>query len=80
MIHVRPPQVSLHPGQAATDMGTKAADHISQVLQEEGGSAVSQTPLLAVAQSVKGMLEVLHDVTPAQTGTFIGWDKKTLPW
>jgi hypothetical protein len=54
---------------------------MNQLLQQaEGEGARIMMPPLTARQSVQGMLEVLHSVKPEQTGSFIGWDKATVPW
>jgi hypothetical protein len=36
--------------------------------------------LITPAESVRGMLGVIDQLTPAQSGTFLNYDGKPLPW
>ncbi|KFP43455.1 hypothetical protein N324_08178, partial [Chlamydotis macqueenii] len=56
--------VALHPGWVQTDMG---------------GSG-SQKPPLTVDASVQGMLKVLSSLSNKDTGTFLDWEGKVVPW
>ncbi|KFQ29609.1 hypothetical protein N332_02721, partial [Mesitornis unicolor] len=56
--------VALHPGWVQTDMG--------------GGG--SQKPPLTVDDSVRGMLKVLSSLSEKDTGTFLNWEGKVVPW
>ncbi|XP_071423436.1 C-signal-like [Pithys albifrons albifrons] len=56
--------VTLHPGWVQTDMG---------------GSG-SFKPPLTVDASVQGMLKVLSSISEKETGTFLDWEGKVLPW
>ncbi|KAM9227930.1 C-signal-like [Leptosomus discolor] len=55
---------ALHPGWVQTDMG---------------GSG-SQKPPLTVDASVQGMLKVLSSLSDNDTGTFLNWEGKVIPW
>ncbi|XP_074442992.1 C-signal-like isoform X1 [Larus michahellis] len=56
--------VALHPGWVQTDMGTSAG----------------HTPPLTVEASVQGMLKVLSCLSEKDTGTFLDWEGKVVPW
>ncbi|XP_068267483.1 C-signal-like [Nyctibius grandis] len=56
--------VALHPGWVQTDMG---------------GSA-GHTPPVTVEDSVRGMLKVLSSLSEKDTGTFLDWEGKVVPW
>ncbi|KAM7101017.1 C-signal-like isoform 2-T2 [Ciconia maguari] len=56
--------VALHPGWVQTDMG---------------GSG-SQKPPVTVDESVQGMLKVLSSLSEKETGTFLDWEGKVVPW
>ncbi|KAM6252992.1 C-signal-like [Porphyrio hochstetteri] len=56
--------VTLHPGWVQTDMGS---------------SAELSAPL-TVDASVRGMLKVLSSLSEKDTGTFLDWEGKVLPW
>ncbi|XP_030313901.1 uncharacterized protein LOC103532601 isoform X2 [Calypte anna] len=56
--------VALHPGWVQTDMG---------------GSG-SHKPPLTVDDSVRGMLKVLSSLSEKDTGTFLDWEGKVVPW
>nr|XP_010306787.1 PREDICTED: uncharacterized oxidoreductase C663.09c-like [Balearica regulorum gibbericeps] len=56
--------VALHPGWVQTDMG---------------GSG-SQKPPVTVDESVRGMLKVLSSLSEKETGTFLDWEGKVVPW
>ncbi|XP_061863555.1 C-signal-like [Colius striatus] len=56
--------VTLHPGWVQTDMG----------------SAAGFTPPLTVDVSVRGMLKVLSSLSEKDTGTFLDWEGKVVPW
>ncbi|XP_054697125.1 C-factor-like [Grus americana] len=56
--------VALHPGWVQTDMG---------------GSA-GYTPPVTVDASVRGMLKVLSSLSEKDTGTFLDWEGKVVPW
>ncbi|XP_074737728.1 C-signal-like [Strix uralensis] len=56
--------VALHPGWVQTDMG----------------GAGSQKPPLTVDASVGGMLKVLSSLSEKDTGTFLDWEGKVVPW
>ncbi|XP_049662187.1 C-factor-like isoform X2 [Accipiter gentilis] len=55
---------ALHPGWVQTDMG---------------GSG-SQKPPVRVDESVRGMLKVLSSLSEKDTGTFLDWEGKVVPW
>ncbi|KFO71388.1 hypothetical protein N303_10374, partial [Cuculus canorus] len=57
--------VALHPGWVRTDM--------------TGGSE-SLTAPLTVDESVRGMLKVLSSLSEKETGTFLDWEGKVVPW
>ncbi|XP_027563140.1 uncharacterized protein LOC113980083 [Neopelma chrysocephalum] len=57
--------VTLHPGWVQTDMG---------------GSSESFKPPLTIDASVQGMLKVLSSLSEKETGTFLDWEGKMLPW
>ncbi|XP_017679816.1 PREDICTED: C-factor-like isoform X6 [Lepidothrix coronata] len=57
--------VTLHPGWVQTEMG---------------GSSESFKPPLTVDASVQGMLKVLSSLSEKETGTFLDWEGKILPW
>ncbi|XP_068059087.1 C-signal-like [Anomalospiza imberbis] len=56
--------VALHPGWVQTDMG--------------GGG--SYKPPLTVDDSVQGMLKVLSSISEKETGAFLDWEGKVVPW
>ncbi|KAM6353410.1 C-signal-like [Alca torda] len=56
--------VALHPGWVQTDMG----------------SPVRHMPPLTVEASVRGMLKVLSSLSEKDTGTFLDWEGKVVPW
>ncbi|XP_062356072.1 C-signal-like isoform X1 [Cinclus cinclus] len=56
--------VALHPGWVQTDMG---------------GSG-SFKPPLTVDDSVQGMLKLLSSISEKETGTFLDWEGKVIPW
>ncbi|XP_051485362.1 C-factor-like isoform X6 [Apus apus] len=56
--------LALHPGWVQTDMG----------------SAAGLTPPLTVDESVRGMLKVLSSLSEKDTGTFLDWEGKVVPW
>ncbi|XP_009999342.1 PREDICTED: probable L-xylulose reductase, partial [Chaetura pelagica] len=56
--------VALHPGWVQTDMG----------------SAAGYQPPLTVDESVRGMLKVLSSLSEKDTGTFLDWEGKVVPW
>ncbi|XP_005526335.1 PREDICTED: C-factor-like [Pseudopodoces humilis] len=56
--------VALHPGWVQTDMG----------------GAGSFKPPLTVDDSVQGMLKVLSSISEKETGTFLDWEGKVIPW
>ncbi|XP_062442482.1 C-signal-like [Rhea pennata] len=55
---------ALHPGWVQTDMGSSAG----------------HKPPLTVDVSVQGMLNVLCSLSEKDTGTFLDWEGKALPW
>ncbi|XP_057241427.1 uncharacterized protein LOC130585113 [Malurus melanocephalus] len=56
--------IALHPGWVQTDLG----------------AAAGQTPPLTVDESVQGMLKVLSSISEKDTGTFLDWEGKVIPW
>ncbi|XP_030326603.1 C-factor-like [Strigops habroptila] len=56
--------IALHPGWVQTDMG---------------GSGAHKPPL-TVDESVQGMLKVLSSLSEKDTGTFLSWEGKVIPW
>ncbi|XP_027759873.1 uncharacterized protein LOC114068158 [Empidonax traillii] len=56
--------VALHPGWVQTDMGSSAG----------------YPPPVTVDDSVKGMLKVLSSLSEKDTGTFLDWEGKVVPW
>uniref|UniRef100_H0Z571 C-factor-like n=1 Tax=Taeniopygia guttata TaxID=59729 RepID=H0Z571_TAEGU len=56
--------VALHPGWVQTDMG----------------STGSFKPPLTVDDSVQGMLKVLSSISEKETGAFLDWEGKVVPW
>ncbi|XP_071613321.1 C-signal-like isoform X2 [Heliangelus exortis] len=56
--------VALHPGWVQTDMGGEAG----------------HMPPLTVDDSVRGMLKVLSSLSEKDTGTFLDWEGKVVPW
>ncbi|KAM6057618.1 C-signal-like [Chlamydotis macqueenii] len=56
--------VALHPGWVQTDMGTSAGP----------------TAPVTVDTSVRGMLKVLASLSEKDTGTFLDWEGKVVPW
>ncbi|XP_035192503.1 C-factor-like isoform X1 [Oxyura jamaicensis] len=55
---------ALHPGWVQTDMG----------------SAAGHTPPMTVDESVGGMLKVISSLSEKDTGTFLDWEGKVVPW
>uniref|UniRef100_A0A8C3GN61 C-factor-like n=1 Tax=Cairina moschata TaxID=8855 RepID=A0A8C3GN61_CAIMO len=55
---------ALHPGWVQTDMG----------------NAAGVKPPLTVDESVGGMLKVISSLSEKDTGTFLDWEGKVLPW
>ncbi|KAM6063526.1 C-signal-like isoform 2-T2 [Theristicus caerulescens] len=55
---------ALHPGWVQTDMGSSAG----------------HTPPVTVDASVQGMLKVLSSLSEKDTGTFLDWEGKVVPW
>ncbi|XP_040471235.1 C-factor-like isoform X1 [Falco naumanni] len=55
---------ALHPGWVQTDMG----------------DSVGNVAPLTVDASVRGMLKVLSSLSEKDTGTFLDWEGKVLPW
>ncbi|KAM9227931.1 C-signal-like [Leptosomus discolor] len=55
---------ALHPGWVQTDMG----------------SSVGHMPPVTVDASVRGMLKVLSSLSEKDTGTFLDWEGKVVPW
>ncbi|NXJ55622.1 GSFK dehydrogenase, partial [Spizaetus tyrannus] len=55
---------ALHPGWVQTDMG----------------GSIGQTPAVTVDASVRGMLNVLSSLAEKDTGTFLDWQGKVVPW
>ncbi|XP_054026225.1 C-factor [Dryobates pubescens] len=56
--------VTLHPGWVQTDLG----------------SAGGRKPPVTVDASVQGMLKVLSSLSEKDTGTFLDWEGKVVPW
>ncbi|XP_053808859.1 C-factor-like [Vidua chalybeata] len=56
--------VALHPGWVQTDMGSRG----------------SYKPPLTVDDSVQGMLKVLSSISEKETGAFLDWEGKVVPW
>ncbi|KFV64735.1 hypothetical protein N307_13222, partial [Dryobates pubescens] len=56
--------VALHPGWVETDLG----------------SATGQKPPVTVDACVQGMLKVLSSLSEKDTGTFLDWEGKVVPW
>ncbi|XP_066050733.1 C-signal-like isoform X2 [Chamaea fasciata] len=56
--------VALHPGWVQTDLG----------------SAAGLTPPVTVDGSVQGMLKVLSSLSEKETGAFLDWEGKVIPW
>ncbi|XP_041314705.1 short chain dehydrogenase gsfK-like isoform X3 [Pyrgilauda ruficollis] len=56
--------VALHPGWVQTDMGSSAG----------------HTPPVTVDDSVQGMLKVLSSLSEKDTGAFLDWEGKVVPW
>ncbi|XP_056356998.1 C-factor-like [Oenanthe melanoleuca] len=56
--------VALHPGWVQTDMGHSAG----------------HGPPLTVDESVQGMLKVLSSLSEKDTGAFLDWEGKVIPW
>ncbi|XP_017939050.2 uncharacterized protein LOC103753931 [Manacus vitellinus] len=56
--------LALHPGWVQTDLGSSAG----------------HTPPVTVDASVKGMLKVLSSISEKDTGTFLDWEGKVVPW
>ncbi|XP_061324879.1 C-signal-like [Pezoporus flaviventris] len=59
--------VALHPGWVQTDLGN---------IEDTG----SLKPTLTVDESVRGMLKVLSSLSEKDTGTFLSWEGKVIPW
>ncbi|XP_030914292.1 uncharacterized protein LOC102032275 isoform X2 [Geospiza fortis] len=57
--------ITFHPGWVQTDMG---------------GGGGSYKPPLTVDDSVQGMLKVLSSISEKETGTFLDWEGKVVPW
>ncbi|XP_074007992.1 C-signal-like isoform X4 [Numenius arquata] len=55
---------ALHPGWVQTDMGSSAG----------------HTPPVTVEASVRGMLKVLSSLGEKDTGAFLDWEGKVVPW
>ncbi|XP_066860607.1 C-signal-like isoform X2 [Anser cygnoides] len=55
---------ALHPGWVQTDMGNTAGE----------------TPPVTVDESVGGMLKVISSFSEKDTGTFLDWEGKVVPW
>ncbi|XP_040427364.1 C-factor-like [Cygnus olor] len=55
---------AFHPGWVQTDMGNTAGD----------------TPPVTVDESVGGMLKVISSFSEKDTGTFLDWEGKVVPW
>ncbi|KAM6118195.1 C-signal-like [Pterocles gutturalis] len=55
---------ALHPGWVQTDMG----------------NSVGGTPPVTVDASVRGMLKVLSSLSEKDTGAFLDWEGKVVPW
>ncbi|KAM4894282.1 C-signal-like [Sylvia borin] len=56
--------IALHPGWVQTDMGSSAG----------------HTPPTTVDDSVQGMLKVLSSLSEKETGAFLDWEGKVVPW
>ncbi|XP_054253145.1 C-factor-like [Indicator indicator] len=56
--------IALHPGWVQTDMG----------------SAGGRKPPVTVDTSVRGMLKVISSLSEKDTGTFLDWEGKVVPW
>ncbi|XP_068022688.1 C-signal-like [Melanerpes formicivorus] len=56
--------VGVHPGWVQTDMG----------------STPGQKPPVTVDASIQGMLKVLSSLSEKDTGTFLDWEGKVVPW
>uniref|UniRef100_A0A8C3UR16 C-factor-like n=1 Tax=Catharus ustulatus TaxID=91951 RepID=A0A8C3UR16_CATUS len=56
--------VALHPGWVQTDMG----------------NSPGQVPPTTVDESVQGMLKVLSTLSEKETGAFLDWEGKVIPW
>ncbi|XP_069724592.1 C-signal-like [Phaenicophaeus curvirostris] len=56
--------IALHPGWVQTVMG----------------NSVGVTAPLTVDESVRGMLKVLSSLSEKDTGTFLNWEGKAIPW
>ncbi|XP_050167415.1 C-factor-like isoform X2 [Myiozetetes cayanensis] len=56
--------IALHPGWVQTDLGSSAG----------------HMPPVTVDDSVKGMLKVLSSLSEKDTGTFVDWEGKVVPW
>ncbi|KAM4894258.1 C-signal-like isoform 1-T1 [Sylvia borin] len=56
--------IALHPGWVQTDMGC----------------TVGNTPPTTVDDSVQGMLKVLSSLSEKETGAFLDWEGKVVPW
>ncbi|XP_065497087.1 C-signal-like isoform X3 [Caloenas nicobarica] len=56
--------IALHPGWVKTDMG----------------AVFLLLPLQTVEESVQGMLKVLSSLSEKDTGTFLSWEGKVVPW
>ncbi|KAL9839376.1 LOW QUALITY PROTEIN: C-signal-like [Geothlypis trichas] len=57
--------ITFHPGWVQTDMG---------------GGGESYKPPLTVDDSVQGMLKVLSSISEKETGAFLDWEGKVVPW
>ncbi|NXF35326.1 GSFK dehydrogenase, partial [Nyctibius bracteatus] len=56
--------LALHPGWVQTDLGSSAG----------------HTPPVTAEDSVRGMLKVLSSLSEKDTGTFLDWEGKVVPW
>ncbi|NXY39526.1 GSFK dehydrogenase, partial [Pomatorhinus ruficollis] len=56
--------VALHPGWVQTDLGSSAG----------------HTPPVTVDDSVQGMLKVISSLSEKDTGAFLDWEGKVIPW
>ena len=65
--------VSLHPGFVHSDMGRAAGEGASR-------SAPGTEPVLSANESVSGMLKVIANLMPLQSGRFIRYDGQDMPW
>jgi NAD(P)-dependent dehydrogenase (short-subunit alcohol dehydrogenase family) len=62
----------LHPGWVQTEMGQNI--HLDTGVQAGGTAA------LTIEESAEGMREVLAGLSEAQSGSFVCWDGRELPW